>query len=217
MAKTKVKKTSNGYNYKYTDLAAIHEELEAQGITYYQYAEYDKDAGSDYIYTVLKQGEKEEEPRRGCRVIDTIGAKMNAAQAQGSGITYARRYSLLMALGWATEDDDGASVGQSLSASSGRLDFDRIKEEIAKIDTVADLLRHHNKVKKEHNLTEKQTAALKNIYGARRQEIQNADRDWDSIGKAQREADEYAAEERMTANYELNREMEHERLMDHGE
>lgn len=36
----------------------------------------------------------------------------NPAQQMGSAITYARRYSLLMAYGLATEDDDAASAGQ---------------------------------------------------------------------------------------------------------
>ena len=33
---TRLKKSSKGYNYKYTELATIHEELENQGITYSQ-------------------------------------------------------------------------------------------------------------------------------------------------------------------------------------
>jgi len=113
-SKTTVKKMSQGYGYKYSDLSTIHEELERQGITYWQETRWDEQAGADYIYTHLRYGDdKEWEPeRRGVKVIDTTEAKMNAAQAQGSGVTYARRYSLLMALGWATEDDDGASVGK---------------------------------------------------------------------------------------------------------
>lgn len=48
----------------------------------------------------------------------------NTAQSAGSAITYARRYSLLPALGVATEDDDGATAGtrsdsQQASASAG--------------------------------------------------------------------------------------------------
>lgn len=106
-----VKKKSNGYNYKYADLAQIHEELENQGITYYQYIDYDPAADADYIYTVIIRGDKEGKPLRGCRIIIGHEAKMSAAQAQGSALTYARRYSLLMALGWATEDDDGKTAG----------------------------------------------------------------------------------------------------------
>ena len=110
---TTVKKTVNGYNYKYADLAAIHEQLEAQGITYYQYTEYCVEAGADYIYTVVRYGDdKESKPLRGCRVLYGDGKMKSLAQEQGSGLTYARRYSLLMALGWASEDDDGATAGR---------------------------------------------------------------------------------------------------------
>lgn len=111
-SKTTLKKLSQGYGYKYTDLSAIHEEMEKQGVTYWQETRWDDGAGADYIFTHLKYGDSDwEQPRRGVKVIDTTGGGMNAAQAQGSGTTYARRYSLLMALGWATEDDDGASSG----------------------------------------------------------------------------------------------------------
>ena len=42
------------YSYKYTDLAQIHEEMERQGLRYYQYIEpcYSETAPIDYIYTV---------------------------------------------------------------------------------------------------------------------------------------------------------------------
>lgn len=105
MAETTLKKNAKGYSYKYTDIAEIHEWLESKGFSYYQYI--DTLDGNDYIMTVPIIDGKEKSPRRGCKVI--IGAlqgKSNPAQEQGSGITYARRYSLLMAFGLATTDDD---------------------------------------------------------------------------------------------------------------
>ena len=139
-----VKKNSNGYNYKYADLAQIHEELENQGITYYQYIDYDQNADADYIYTVIIKDEKESSPRRGCRVIIGHEAKMSAAQAQGSALTYARRYSLLMALGWATEDDDGASAGKQMPNQVSRLggnkvNFVEVREKLTEIDNLEEL------------------------------------------------------------------------------
>lgn len=90
-------------------MAQIHEWLEANGFTYYQYTE--RIDGDDYIITVPIIGGKEQPARRGCRIVDAtlIGIK-NPAQEQGSAITYARRYSLLMAFGLATEDDDAKSL-----------------------------------------------------------------------------------------------------------
>ena len=55
---------------------------------------------------------KESAPLRGCRVVDasSLVGNSNPAQQLGSALTYARRYSLLMAFGLATEDDDAQSL-----------------------------------------------------------------------------------------------------------
>lgn len=109
MAETNLKKAKQGYGYKYTELAQINEYLEEKGISYYQTIE--TEDGTDYVYTVPIIDGKTLLPRRGCRVIQaSLSGKSNPAQEQGSAITYARRYSLLMAFGLATEDDDAASL-----------------------------------------------------------------------------------------------------------
>lgn len=109
MAST-IRKNAQGYGYKYTDLAEIHNYLESQGRTYYQYI--DVVDGNDYIMTVLVDSEgKESAPIRGCRVVQaTLTGKSNPAQEQGSALTYARRYSLLLCLGLATVDSDAEEL-----------------------------------------------------------------------------------------------------------
>ena len=62
---TIIKKLTEGYGYKYSDLSTIHDELEKQGITYYQYIEYDANADADYVYTVLCINNEEKPARRG--------------------------------------------------------------------------------------------------------------------------------------------------------
>lgn len=108
--KTRVTKGSPGYGYKYTDLAQIHKYLESKEMYYYQFVESDE-LGNDYIMTVPIIKGEEQKARRGVKIVDAVlqGIK-NPAQEQGSATTYARRYSLLMAFGLATEDDDGASL-----------------------------------------------------------------------------------------------------------
>lgn len=109
MAENNLAKNKQGYGYKYTDLAQIHEYLEQNNMKYYQYVE--TVDGNDYIMTVPIINGVEQKPRRGVRIVDAVlsGIK-NPAQEQGSATTYARRYSLLMAFGLATEDDDAASL-----------------------------------------------------------------------------------------------------------
>ena len=102
-----LKKNAKGYGYNYTDLAEINKYLESVNCDYIQRIAVQD--GNDYIETLrCIEGEWEKEWIRGSRVIQaTLTGKNNPAQEQGSGLTYARRYSLLMAFGLATTDDDG--------------------------------------------------------------------------------------------------------------
>lgn len=182
----KKKSTAGGskFSYKYTDLATIHEEMEAQSITYYQYTEYDEKAGADYIYTVLKYGDdKETKPLRGVKIVDgNTLAGGNIAQQYGSALTYCRRYSLLMALGWATEDDDAASVETKPVQQSqyyqghadGRLDFDSLKSWLEKMETVAEVEAAKAKcLEKYPKMTDKQRSAVNRIFADRIDNIEN--------------------------------------------
>lgn len=183
----KKKSTAQGskFSYKYTDLATIHEAMEEQGITYYQYTDYDEKAGADYIFTVLRYGDdKEGKPLRGVKVIEgntLVGG--NIAQQYGSILTYCRRYSLLMALGWATEDDDAASAGAAPARpqnqnyqghADGRLDFDSLKSWLAKMNTVDEVMAAKEQcLKKYPDMTEKQRGAVDRIFSERTDQIQD--------------------------------------------
>lgn len=108
--KTTLKKNASGYGYKYTDLAEIHNYLESIDSRYIQKIE--RLDGDDYIFTKrCFNNVWDEEWIQGSRVVQaTLSGIHNPAQEQGSALTYARRYSLLMAYGLATDDDDGASL-----------------------------------------------------------------------------------------------------------
>ena len=104
-----VNKNQEGYGYKYTDIAEIHRYLEQNNMSYYQYIE--RIDNDDYIMTVKIINGEEKPAIRGSRVVNaTLQGIKNPAQEQGSALTYARRYSLLMAFGLATDDDDAQSL-----------------------------------------------------------------------------------------------------------
>lgn len=113
---TILNKNSDGYGYKYTDIVEIHKYLEENGMKYYQEIQTSEINGFDYIMTYrFINGKWEEKPKRGCKVVDaTLQGIKNPAQEQGSALTYARRYSLLMAFGLATDDDDAQSLTSNL-------------------------------------------------------------------------------------------------------
>ena len=104
---TRLKKLKKGFSYKYTELAQINEYCEENSIDYFQEIETCELNQKDYIVTYVKIGDGEYIKHRGCQIVDSVlsGIK-NPVQEYGSSITYCRRYSLLMALGLATEDDD---------------------------------------------------------------------------------------------------------------
>jgi len=115
--KNTIAKKTEGYGYKYTELADINKYCQDNGITYYQEVETNEINQKDYIVTTLQYGDTEIK-RRGCQIVQAVlsGIK-NPVQEYGSSLTYCRRYSLLMALGLATEDDDAQSLSEPKEAT----------------------------------------------------------------------------------------------------
>lgn len=105
-------KTGKDYSYTYTDLASINKWLEENGMDYYQEIETNETNGKDYVLTYrFINGEWEDKPKRGCQVVDaTLLGVSNPAQQNGSALSFARRYSLCLAFGLATEDNDAADL-----------------------------------------------------------------------------------------------------------
>lgn len=159
MAETNLTKNRDGYGYKYTDLAQIHEYLEQNGMKYYQEIETNVCNGEDYIMTYrFIDGKWEDKPKKGCRVVNaTLNGKSNPAQEQGSALTYARRYSLLMAFGLATEDDDAQSLTKPKTQLISEKDAKRLQEIMEnKGLNVQALLQHNYKLNSTSELNSEQ-------------------------------------------------------------
>lgn len=144
--KSTIAKKSEGYGYRYTELADINKYCEDNDIRYYQEIETNEINQKDYIITYLIYGDKDISKHRGCQIVEArLSGINNPVQAYGSSLTYCRRYSLLMALGLATEDDDGAGLSEMTKEDAekyvikfgkhkGKLLNDLVKEHDAYID-----------------------------------------------------------------------------------
>lgn len=129
--KNTIAKKTEGYGYKYTELADINKYCLENDITYYQEVETNEINQKDYIITYLRTGDDELfSKHRGCQIVEArLSGINNPVQAYGSSLTYCRRYSLLMALGLATEDDDGASLSEMTKEQAEKyvIDFGKYK------------------------------------------------------------------------------------------
>lgn len=97
---------------------------------------------------------------------------MNAAQAMGSALTYARRYTAQMALGLACDDDAKLEKTKGGPEATGRVygnkvDFAKIRERISEITDADELIKYWMGLK----LSEKQANVLKPDFAKRRAEL----------------------------------------------
>jgi len=118
-------KNRQGHNYKYADLEtifdAIRDGLEAQDLLLIQQGEVIN--GLDYIRTIIVSGSGEEVDFG----VTPIKAVKPDAQSFGSGLTYARRYAVGMALGLTPEDDDDGKLASIASP------VDALRQQVAKL------------------------------------------------------------------------------------
>ena len=139
MAKEKIKEQpkivgnkSDGYNYKYTslgDLVLVGVELPMMRVAVLVDGEQTpvldgKGNPIEYIEAFIKANDDADERGyvgrwvRGARIVVPSGNKMNEAQAYGSALTYARRYTALTILGIACDDDNKIEVHNKEEADS---------------------------------------------------------------------------------------------------
>lgn len=107
MSEKIIKNASKGYGYNYASLA----DMARQGVEIPKMTTKLID-GFEYVF--YKDGE---DWLQGARVVVEFEAKgMNSAQAYGSSLTYARRYTVALANGIATDDDDAVEMAKPRSS-----------------------------------------------------------------------------------------------------
>ena len=163
-----VKNASSAYNYKYSSLADLHK----AGINIPK-MKTGKDGDDEFIY--YWDGT---EWQQGARVVPIESKSMNAAQAYGASLTYARRYTVQLAEAVACDDDDAieqAPKGDIRPRDSyGRISFDDVRSELSAIDDEGSVMAYLQELKAKYsNLTEKQIEAIKKMAAKRIQEIKN--------------------------------------------
>ncbi len=148
-----VKGSSNPFfRSKYADLNSVREAtipvLNMHGIVVLQ--PMTAIEGKNYIKTILlhESGETIES------LTEIIYSKINDAQAQGSGITYARRYGLQSLVCVGADDDDGnkaSEVPKSIKKeiptpppTPTKFDKDKISKELGMCKSVKEMTKHWN-------------------------------------------------------------------------
>lgn len=100
--------------------------------------------GATYIGDYFEYLDDEGHWQLGSRVINDKLGSMNAQQSRGSSETYARRYTTLMALGIAGQDDKAVekptkNTTTAKDYSNSKLDFQQLRDEVAIIDDLESL------------------------------------------------------------------------------
>lgn len=125
------------FKNKYADLNSVREAvlplLNANGITVLQPIVHMD--GKNFVKTVLlhTSGECLES------FTEIIYAKSNDAQAQGSGITYARRYGLQSMVCVGADDDDGNAASKPAAPYKSSASVDEIKKRLDSISSKDEL------------------------------------------------------------------------------
>ncbi len=158
-----VKSESKAYGYNYASLADIVN----QGFTL-PVMETRNIEGETFMGWIDDKGEW----HQGAPLIVPEMKGMNAAQAMGSALTYARRYTAQMALGLACDDDAKLEKTSGSTEATGKvyrnkLDFKQVREKINQIGTVDELNKYWNELK----LSEKQMSILKPAFSERKAKI----------------------------------------------
>ena len=159
-----VKNASKGYGYTYSNLA----DLARAGIDIPP-MKTEKVGEDEYVFAKIGN-----EWIQGAKVVEMEMKGMNAAQAYGSALTYARRYTVQLVMGIACDDDDKIEQdgeARRKEIKINRIDFNEVREAIKVIDDVASLQDYYKGLGVEH-MSEAQQKYINGIIGKRKKELE---------------------------------------------
>lgn len=163
MEKQIVKSESQAYGYNYASLADIVNQgfklpiMETRNVD-----------GETFMGWLDDKGEW----HQGAPLIVPEMKGMNAAQAMGSALTYARRYTAQMALGLACDDDAKLEKTKGAPEATGRVygkkvDFRQVREKLQTIADMNELMTYWNEL----GLSDKQANILKADFAKKKEEL----------------------------------------------
>lgn len=168
-----IKNQSKGYGYTYNNLA----DLARAGVDIPPM----KTAiveGREYVFAKIG-----DEWIQGAQVIDIDMKGMNAAQAYGSALTYARRYTVQLVMGIACDDDDKLEAHSAEDRAKNtktktlrtdgknRIDFQDIRDQCKIIDDLESLQDLYKSLRVE-KMTPAQQNAINGIINNRKKELE---------------------------------------------
>lgn len=136
-----VKNQSQGYGYTYSSLADL-----AKANIEIPVMKTQRVDGDEYVFALI-----DGEWIQGAKVIEMEMKGMNAAQAYGSALTYARRYTVQLVKGIACDDDDKVEAdgaAKRVDHKNSKLDFDSIREQLDMMDDLESVKAYYEELKK---------------------------------------------------------------------
>lgn len=138
-----IKNKSQGYGYTYNNLA----DLAKAGIEI-PVMKTQRIDGDEYVFALI-----DGEWIQGAKVIEMEMKGMNSAQAYGSALTYARRYTVQLVKAIACDDDDKVEAdgaAKRVDNKNSKLDFDKIREQLDMLDDIESVKAYYEELKKIH-------------------------------------------------------------------
>lgn len=172
IVKNKSKAGSDKFGYNYASLADIVEQ--GFDIPEMRVKPVFTPDGTTYIGDWIEYKDKYGNWQIGSRIIDDKLGSMNAQQSRGSSETYARRYTTLMALGIAGQDDkkvEDDGIAKRQGKSENHIDFQEVRDELALRDDIESVKELYQSLKVD-TMTPAQQKYINSIFNKRKKELE---------------------------------------------